>query len=443
MLEKLSSAGKWWKVIAANVVLLVLAVSEWNYYDVRYFVNYWFEDYFLKGRFFEIYSGPLRAKVAYPPLAIYFFVIPYYVAWSLSLNIYLTRLIVKLPLLAAFNGVYYILNKRYGGRAGDLWLLNAIGYIVVAEYQFDLIATLLLAVGFLYAAEKKYTLSAVAIALSALVKQVLAILVLFPIISQLKEEGYRSAFKSLSIVLATVLLISAPFILVDPWAFIEKTTFFHAVRYPQNYSLWALPLYMAWYDLNALPQWITWAWIIPFVAAVLAVTVAYYVNPPVNEDMLLGYFTIQLLLVIMLNKVGNINYYTWVSPFLAVFLARNIRRVSYRVLALYMLTPVLTGVITGMLVEFPATVIGGDILIVEDQAWISAEQRVILSYGVDSLLYKLVIYLRSSPHMRSLFELLYEGRSVTMIISTLLYNMFLAYMVVLTARSIRESSTRG
>ncbi|ADV65345.1 glycosyltransferase 87 family protein [Desulfurococcus mucosus] len=437
-----STVRREWRIILANALALLLAVSGWNYYDVRYFINYWF-DYFKEGRPLDIYSGPPMAKVAYPPLAVYIFIVPHLIATSLPYSsIALVRLIDKAPLIAAFNMVYLILRRRYGHTAGNLWLLNYMVYGVIADYQFDLVAVVFLLMGFIYLTERKYTAASVMITLSALVKQLLAVFMVFPLIELFKARDYRGMARVLLVSLGVASVFIAPFMLRNPYGFIGKVLLFHGERYPQNYSLWALPVHLSWYNIASLPSWLTWVWIMPFTLALLILYLYFYRDTPVGHDSLLGYFALASLLMLVLNKVGNPNYYLWASVFLAIYIARNIHRTPRRLISLYIFIPLLIGLIAGFLIEFTAAVVGDDILMVEDSNWVSAEQLIAWSTGIDSILYKLIIYARSSPAFFTFFSVLNSARGVTATVATLLYNSYLIYTAVRIARDISRHKNR-
>jgi len=424
-----------WRIIVANIIALMLAVSGWNYYDVRYFVNYWYT-YFTEGRIFEIYSAPLTVKAAYPPLAIYLFVIPHFLATLVSNDPSIIMLIDKIPLIVSFNIIYFLLRRRYGNPAGNLWLLNYMAYAVIAGYQFDPIAVLFLLLGFIYLTEEKYVASSIMIALSALVKQVLAVFYVFILVLLFRKRMYDTLVKSATSALLVVLAFSLPFIIKDPWSFILKVISFHGSRYPQYYSLWAIPLYLNWYNIVALPSWLAWAWMPLFTASLVVVFALFYNNASLDTDHLLRYFVITSLLLLILNKVGNSNYYIWASPFLAIYLSRNLRRIPKRIIALYILIPLLVGLLAGVFTVFAAAVVGDDILLVEDANWVPADQLVALSMGVSSLTYRLIIYSRSSPAFFTLFSILNSCRSVTDIFVTIIYN---AYLISILLYVIKEN----
>jgi len=424
-----------WRIIIANIIALISAVSGWNYYDVRYFVNYWYT-YFTEGRIFEIYSAPLTVKVAYPPLAIYLFVIPHFLATLISSNLSVIMLIDKIPLIASFNVIYFLLRRRYGNSAGNLWLLNFMVYATIAGYQFDLVAVLFLLLGFIYLTEEKYVASSIMIALSALVKQILAVFYVFVLVLLFRKRMYNTLVKSVASAFSVFLAFSLPFIIKDPWSFILKVILFHGSRYPQYYSLWAIPLYLNWYNIAVLPSWLSWAWMPLFAVSISVVFAFFYNNASPNIDHLLRYFVIISLLLLILNKVGNTNYYLWASPFLAIYLSRNLQKISGRIISLYILIPLLIGLLAGLFTVFAAAVVGDDVLLVEDVNWVPADQLVALSMGFSSPTYRLLIYSRSSPAFFTLFSILNSCRSVTDMFVTIIYN---AYLISILLYVIKES----
>ncbi|MEM3925963.1 MAG: glycosyltransferase 87 family protein, partial [Desulfurococcaceae archaeon] len=307
----------YWKLVLANIIAFYFAYSGWNYYDVRYFLN-WYDNYFKTNMLFHIYTGKATEKVAYPPLAVFIFVAFHYIATSVSNNVAVWRIIDKIPLLISFNVVYLILRKKYEDKAGDLWLLNCMAYVIIAGYQFDLIVAMLLTIAYICLLKERFELYGILIVFAALIKQAVAILFLIPIVVMIKRKDLLRLLKYLGISTIVTLSISMPFLLVDPLSFINKIALFHATRIPQNFSIWAIPIYIAWYDISVIPGWIAWAWIIPFSIYFIIWIISYYREKIYNEDIHLAYIILILIGFLLLSKIGNNNYFMWISPFIPI-----------------------------------------------------------------------------------------------------------------------------
>ncbi|MGB9827236.1 MAG: hypothetical protein ACPLSM_01800 [Thermosphaera sp.] len=416
------------EIVVANVICVLLAISSWNYYDVRYFLE-WYA-YFSSGRLLYVYASSIYDKIAYPPLPVLIFVSAHHVAVSLTGNIEAIRLIDKLPLILSFNAIYFILRKQYGRKAGMLWLVNIAGYIIISGYQFDLIAALFLLLGYVELTRKNFLRSTVYLTLATLVKQVLAVFILIPLLIKLKNRDFNGLLRVVSTAAGVGLIFVTPFLLADPYAFINRVLFFHAARYPQELSLFAIPLYATWYNVNAVPAWLVWIWIIPLAIYTLLVYLYFLKEPVYDGKVLLKYFITLIVGLLVFNKIGGFNYFTWLVPFLIVFIMENASRLSNHLFeTLYVSIPIISSVIYYATTLFAAAVVSSEIFMVEDLNWVSAEEVILRSTSASSLLYTLVQACRSNPLLNILFTMLNQSKPVSQIFFTLLYNAYLIYIL--------------
>ncbi|MEM3926291.1 MAG: glycosyltransferase 87 family protein, partial [Desulfurococcaceae archaeon] len=387
-----------------------------------------------------IYTGKATEKVAYPPLAVFIFVAFHYIATSVSNNVTVWRIIDKIPLLISFNVVYLILRKKYKDKAGDLWLLNCMAYVIIAGYQFDLIVAMLLTIAYIYLLKERFELYGILIVLAALIKQAVVILFLIPIVVMIKRKDLSRLLKYLGISATVTLSISMPFLLVDPLSFINKIALFHATRIPQNFSIWAIPIYIAWYDISVIPGWIAWAWIIPFSIYFITWIISYYREKIYNEDIHLAYIILILIGFLLLSKIGNNNYFMWISPFIPI-LFHKLRHKSTNFVSFYILVTLILGFLHGFFTLWAAAVAGYSVFLFEDLNWVSAEQVIIYSVGENSLYYQLLLQFRSSPSLREIFAIFDSAKPVSMIIFTLIYVIYLIYLALYTVKHLKPKYT--
>ncbi|MGC8982795.1 MAG: glycosyltransferase 87 family protein [Desulfurococcaceae archaeon] len=396
--------GAYGPVIIANALAIYLSVCCWNPYDVKYFIE-WYEEFYAKGRLLEVYSG--SEKAAYFPLAILIFVLSHDLAVKISSNPLVWRLIDKMPLIAAFNITYYVLTKRYGRPAGNLWLLTLSAYAILYGYQFDLPISLLILLSIIAIEREKRILYGALVTLAALIKQVTGILLLIPIVELAKKRKYRelAAYIAVSAVLASVFVL--PFMLVNPLAFIDKTLFFHAKRPPQ-YSIWAVPYYVSWYNVDAAPSWFYNLWLVAFALATALIVLMMSREPEYTLKTYLKYMIALTVGFIATTKVNNIPYLTWVSPPLIVLTALSAKenQAGARKLARLFLLAQITIVAIGITHTFPPIVAGYPVFIAEDLSWVPADKVIVDSGGLINIGCYLAIYLRSVSIAKAYFSIL-------------------------------------
>ncbi len=408
----------WVWLAIADVFVLWNALSGWLYYDVQYFIE-WAN---VAWKYGILYVYQFCDKVAYPPIPVLLFVGLYTLAKVLGNYPVLILLIPKIPLIIAFNLIYIFLVKRVSLRAGMLWLISYASYYTIFCYQFDLIAALfLLLVYFETVSDKGSPWKAgLWMALAILVKHGVALLGFIPLIEYLKKKDYRSARSYLIAGIITGLLFTVPFLIVSPYQFIYKILLFHENRYPQELSLWAIPLYVANYNYAKLPHLITWIWQ-PIYLVIFSVFLLMLCRIRLSREQYVYAFIAALVITLACNKVGNFNYYIWLLPFVPIMLSRIHNRF---LTILYTAIPLLViGAYPIMFMYVPA-VVHGSIFIVEDLSYYSAIWLIERSFvptireGIDSF----IEFLRN---YYSFFKMLYINTWLSSTIFALTYNLYL------------------
>lgn len=422
----------------ANAVLLNAPFMV-HYYDYRYFLE-WYEIAAAHGPL-QVYAHSL--KTAYFPLAVSTFLATHSAGEALSRLLGLagapispiTLLIDKLPYILAFNAIFFLLKREFGLKAGLYWLASAASYVTILLFQIDLLPTLLILLAFLETSRGRLGRSFLYTALAALYKQIFAAFFLVPLAAAVRERGLRRALCLLAVYGALpIALACAPFAAFNPLVFAEKTLLFHASRYPQELSLWALPMYLTRYDLGSVPPFFSWAWAVP-----LAAYMAYLLYSMLRAGDLRGagalkYYLAVGLGLLVFNKVGGENYFTWVVPLWAALLARGSPPNRRALERLYVAIPLWILVVMPFTTQFAAAVVGGDIFIVEDEAWEPAEGLLASSMGYSSWLYSLVVAFRASPALYFAASALYSVMPYTMAFMAILYNASLAYALASVLR---------
>ncbi len=408
--------------IIANVFILVFAPTHWLYYDVRYFIEW--VDVIKQHGLFSVYS--YAHKVAYPPIPVIVFTLMHTFASSITSSTYLIRLIDKIPLILAFNIIYYLLRKHYGLSAAHLWLVSYASYLTIFAYQFDLLTVLFLLASFIELIKKNPSPLRLGLynALYLLVKQGLVFLAFIPLIYLLKKYGVKPAMKYVLAGLATGLVFILPFIIYDPCSFIEKVLFFHSARYPQELSLWAIPVYLSNFNYTIIPTWYSWLWFPIYLFATIYLLYKFYRCKQINDKIVLKYIILLLIVLLVTNKVGNENYLVWIVPFLAIYLSLH---PEYRDLRLiYIVLPVMSSLLFPLVTYFAAAVAQGSLLIMEDLSHYSAMWLMERSFERGAIIFPLIDYARI--YFYGFFDALYKCMWVSSTIFVVFYNVYLLYV---------------
>lgn len=412
----------WIWLAVANIFVLWNALAGWNYYDVRYFIEW--ANVAWKHDVLHIYQ--FCDKVAYPPIPVLLFVGLYTLAVTLGDNTILTLLVIKIPLIIAFNLIYVLLVKRDSLTAGKLWLISYASYATIFGYQFDLIMVLLLLLVYLEIINPKGSpwKAGLWMALAILVKHGIALLGFIPLLIYLKNKDYRSARNYLIAGFTTGLLLTAPFLVIAPYSFIHKILLFHENRYPQDLSLWAIPLYVANYDYTRLPHEITWIWL-PIYIILYSVFLTLLYRTRLSRDKYVYAFVAALAIILVSNKIGNINYYVWILPFLTIMLPRIRNKF---LIVLYVAIPFLImGAYPVMIMYVPA-IVHGSMFITEDLSYYSAIWLIDRSF-IPLMGDGVVSFIEFLRNYYGFFRMLYVNIWLSSIVFTLIYNLYLSMIL--------------
>lgn len=424
-------------LLAMDAFIIYISISGWNYYDIRYFIA-WYEEYVKTGRLLEIYSSQL--KVAYPPLAILLFVIPHGFATLISSNIIIWRLIDKLPLIASYNAGYFILRKHYGKLASYLWLVNLVALSFIYSYQFDIVASLFILLALLSIEKKNYKLYGLFIALASLIKHAIALLGIIPVIELARSKNWRELLGYLGVAITTAAIFIAPFTIVNPWSFIEKVILFHARRPPQQLSIWAIPAYLANYDLSAIPAFYYNIWTIALVIYLLLVLrLAWRDRVETTLDYYIKYHVLILAGFLVLSKVSNIPYFLWITPSLILLISKlknTDKKLANDMISLYLFTTIIITIFFGLLTTLTPVVAGYPVFIFEDWNWIPMDKFLVegLGYAPFDYSYLAILFIRSIPMLREASRSIAIIHHYLLVVVCVIYAISLAYFANLARK---------
>ncbi len=411
-------------LVLANIYIFIVAPSNWNYYDVKYFIE-WSKITVTHG-LFSVYA--LADKVSYPPLAVVLFVPFYLLATMISNNLLVIRFIVKLPLIIMFNLIYYVLLKYYGWSTAKYWLINYGAYSTIFGYQFDLYTSMFLLLSLVSMARyKNPVLTGLFLALAILIKPLVVFVGFIPLIKYYVEHKTRDLICYISVGLITGLVIVLPFMMYNPIDFLMKVVMFHGNRLPQDLSIWAIPLYILRYNYMLLPSWEIWLWLPAMLIGVTAYLYVFYRSSETNELSLAKAYAAVIILCLITNKVGNLNYLTWVIPFLAILLSRGALG-SWGMKALYIALPIVSMLLYPFTIFGSAAVVHGQVFIAEDKKFYSAVWLIQESFlGSESIVHEMISIGRA--YLYSFMAILYYYRWASSILYAVVYNSMLAVIL--------------
>ena len=322
------------KYLIAATVLGVVCIVGWNWYDVRIFLNWVLAVRQLSiVKVYMAYNllGP-QYRAVYPPIPILIFIVTSSLTNHLlaALNglasdfaslarCYLMRLTLKLPLLISVVVTGYILKRVCKRSTAFFWfVLGVPTLITLATYQFDPLVSLLLLLSVLSLTKlNREYVSAVFLSLATLVKPLVAVFFL-PIALYLSKP--TRVAKYLAIVALVCFAVSAPFLVMEPRAFIENVIGFHMNRPPQYVSFWNIPVLLT-YRNTIVEKTVDSLWLPIYIAILLAITwIASRIPRVFDERALLTSMIIVGIATLAFNKVVNPSYTLWIYP-LVVLLA--------------------------------------------------------------------------------------------------------------------------
>lgn len=418
-----------WAVILVNAVSIYLAACCWNPYDVRYFIT-WHNEYFAQGRLLEVYTGPPEEKVAYFPLSVLIFVSFHELAVRLSSNEFVWKFIDKIPLLLSFNAVYFILNKKYGKKAGYAWLLSLANYSVIGAFQFDQIIALFVLLALLALEAGNFTLYGVYVSLAALVKQPLAMLLVVPVAHMFKERRFRDLIKYIGTSAAVLAIFILPFFLVNPTMFLLKTLFFHTKRFPQ-YSIWAAPYYFSGFNPDVIPSWFHSAWLVVFGIFIVWFLLTLLRERSYSYITFLKYIIVLIAGFLATTKVNNLPYILWMAPPLIIFVSICVskhHKISERLVRAYLFSNIIAIAMPALL-TFPSIVAAFPVYIPEDHSWVPADKLAVDCCGSHYVFYYLALYLRSIPFVREYFVVIASASHYIVGVLCVAYTVLLVYII--------------
>ena len=363
------------KLVGGLAALMLVAVIGWNYYDVSIFFH-WVEaaKHLSLLRIYEasiIFGESYRA--VYPPLPILLFIAtaklsshiisclhsvnePGLLDFILVAQPYVVKILLKAPIIVAAVIIALLLRRRFGDDAAFLALVGIPTLMTVGMLQFDTILALFLylsvaiLVARLASRRLAIVLSAICLAIATLTKPIAAIFVV-PIAMYLAK---RERALYLAVFVALILAVSAPFLVVEPRAFVENVLGFHMHRPPQYSSPWSIPALLTGYSSNVVSL-VNALWIPVATAAVCVVLARYRPRPGDERSLLLSMAMLGLCLLITL-KVVNPDYFMWIYPLIIAlsFTAVGSGRIAklYNVFsAIGIVWPALSVVVPAMLNE--------------------------------------------------------------------------------------------
>jgi len=307
-------------IILSFIIIAVSLNIGLNYYDVMWWVS-WYRIVHTHGisSLPSIYTlcEPPTCKAPYLPLAIIMFIASYALATLIPQTIRYIIIKIILVIIPAII-VFYILKKYRGIDIAILWLLSLPFLQIVLVLQFDVLISMFIMLSTLYLIINKEHYSALFNALAILIKPVAIILAPLHIFLLFIKKKYRECIKYLFVFMLTLLIFIIPFFIVAPNKFIENTIQFHSSRAPQDLSLWAILTIVEESNIADKLKFIDNLWLIPFSLCYLTLfTIIYKANKnQIDTNTLYGILTsaFPLLLFIMFNKIGNLNYLIWIVP---------------------------------------------------------------------------------------------------------------------------------
>jgi len=441
--------------ILANIYLIVTVPYSWLYYDVRYYIEWynvaWSYGFFVSKTILSeitpsiivvpkglLYIYVYSSKASYPPLPILLFITTHSIGEALINNVQIVRLIDKLPLIISFNILYSLLKKHYGWKAGLLWLINGFSYLTVYSYHTDLLASLFLYLSYLEFIKKNNPWrTGLYLAIATLIKPILVLTGLLYLITYLKKHDLRKTCIYISSGLITGLTITAPFLIIDPYSFITKSFFFHMNRYPQEYSIWALPIYIVNYQIILIPNIVIWLWVPILLVSLLYIIYRFSKLEDIDEKTLLKYMLLLLLITILFNKVGNTNYFTWCLPLLISYAyIKELYRNTFFITT-YVFVSILITIVAPFTTFYPAYVVQGSVYIIEDLAYYSATDIAQKSFDPYTIQNVMAEYFRINAYW--FFNTLYMCINISYIVYTIIYNIYIIYLIHILVKGDRET----
>ncbi len=429
----------WRDIVVATIVIVVAAVIVWNYYDVTIFTN-WVKIYNEIGllNLYTMYRYNESYRVVYFPLAPLTFIAFYNLGEttvevlvnstgmntsSTQLEVLTTtllRVISKLPLILSVYLTAYILYKKEGAEVTRWWFYSIPLIIAVATYQFDPLMILFLLAGSYWLAEKKWLRAGMAWGLGTAIKYVPIILI--PVAFMASEEK-RDFLKFITAFIGVVLLVTLPFLLIDPEGFYMNVFEFHSDRPPQYLSIFNVPVLLSNRDPNIM-QLVTQIW--PYLFVLIYIITLLIIKPrPGDKDSIFVSILALLLVFTIFNKVINPNYLLWSYPYIIYVLIRRRKKLGLRLLIIASITAMLW---PGLYLYVPA-ILNKPAYIEEEMRYYNARILVEKSFQGSGKIFLQLLFIIGG-FLKPFFTLIYNNMNILGVIMILTYFLSLMYIAV-------------
>lgn len=386
-------------LILAGVTLLLSSPVAWNYYDVHLFMLTWSEEL---QHGWNIYA---TGNSNYPPLATYLFVglelfarntAPVITSVLGIEEIGWVRIIARVPLIIGYLFTASLLYQRWGWSTARYWLFTPptliammlldihFGFAILSffswttliplytfwGYQFDLLAVPLTLLALFSLLDDKPAKFGLYLGIGTMVKFYPIILIPLGLARFSIRDQLRAGLLSTAVILG----ISLPFLLTTPGEFYYQLFGFQGERFPQGLSIYHVPLLLTHYHVETFTSFsfLTWLWQVVWLPIFASIVLAAWSTTD-DDDLILA-FGAALLSMIAFNKIGNMNYFVWMWPFVLFALDRGY--LSWK------LPTLMIGTVTAYVLTFQmaAAVVDKPMFIVQEFKWYSARRLVVESY---------------------------------------------------------------
>lgn len=439
-------------LLAALIAVALLTISmplAWNYYDVQFFID-WVNVIDEHG-LLSVYKYAYRA--VYPPLAITTFYYFYKAGERLSMKLLgsidldLVRVVAKVPLVISLLLLFIVMYKEFGKEALYYSMLSYFIYSNIFAYQFDVIVALGVLLSYYFYKRRSFIQSGVSLAVSTLYKHLIVLVAPYLGLVILKRHGWRSFTYFAAGLLIPIAITILPFFIQDPWAFYNQVISFHGTRYPQFYSVWAIPLHIVKDDVCRLPRALTTMWMTPFILVYLVTLATLLMLEEQGYTDVFSGMGVIVITLLLLNKVGNPTYLIWSIPFTALVVSKMNNK---WIKAYYVLFHIFITFAAGYPELYSAAVLGEKYFYVENVnpldpricpldpskcnlCWLDARELLIKSFngfGGEELLNFLLTF--SRKYALFIHEVLYRNVYLFRLATTLIYILTLAAFMLHT-----------
>lgn len=325
-------------ILISTIILIAATALVWNYYDINIFLN-WVKIYNELGllNLYTMCRYNQSYRVVYLPLAPLTFIVFYSLGekttniilnntiplltpeYTEYIKLTLIRMFSKLPLVfMVYLTAYLLYRKERNYEIIKWWFYNIPLILAVATYQFDPIMVFFLLLGTYLLLEGKLLYAGISWGIGSAIKQVP--IILLPIVYRYLRDK-NEFIKFLSPFTLTILVISLPFMLIDPISFINNALGFHADRPPQYLSVFNIPVLLSGRDpqvTNVIVSIWPYAFLVIYILTLLTLKMK-----PRDKDLLFKSILAILLIFTVFNKVVNPNYLLWAYPYAIYVLLKN------------------------------------------------------------------------------------------------------------------------